>query len=108
MCIRDSAQTALDYRHYDEQCPNRITPVDLPSTLKMQLHQLMLELGLTSGSIDFIRTKMGQYIFLEVNPVGQFSGISTAGNLNLEKRIAELLIGKSREYLAQKAQLKAD
>ena len=33
-------------------------------------------MSLNTGSIDLIKTKSGDYVFLEVNPVGQFSMVS--------------------------------
>jgi D-alanine-D-alanine ligase-like ATP-grasp enzyme len=52
----------------------------------------MSSIGLRSGSIDMILTPSGEYVFLEVNPVGQFKQVSYPCNFKLEKRIAETLI----------------
>ena len=52
----------------------------------------MKSLDLKTGSIDMILTPEGDYYFLEVNPVGQFSMTSSPCNYNLEKRIAEYLM----------------
>jgi D-alanine-D-alanine ligase-like ATP-grasp enzyme len=56
--------------------------------IKIKLKKLMKELQLVSGSFDIIVTKTGEYIFLEVNPIGQFSQVSIPCNYYLEKRIA--------------------
>jgi hypothetical protein len=37
-------------------------------------------------------TKKGEYVFLEVNPIGQFGMVSAPCNYNLEKKIAQYLI----------------
>ena len=48
--------------------------------------------NLNSGSFDIIKDKKGKYIFLEVNPVGQFGMVSQPCNYNLEQKIAKYLI----------------
>lgn len=50
----------------------------------------MSRLDLNCGSFDFIKNK-DQYYFLEINPVGQFLGLSKICNYSLEKEIAEYL-----------------
>lgn len=45
-------------------------------------------ISLETGSIDLILTKDGLFIFLEVNPVGQFGMTSYPCNYYLEKLIA--------------------
>jgi hypothetical protein len=55
-------------------------------------------MNLNTGSIDLICTKSGEYVFLEVNPVGQFSMVSFPCNYYLEEKIADLLIQKDEEY----------
>jgi D-alanine-D-alanine ligase-like ATP-grasp enzyme len=51
----------------------------------------MNKLDLNCGSIDMIVTPKNEYVFLEVNPVGQFGMVSYPCNYNLEKKIAEYL-----------------
>jgi D-alanine-D-alanine ligase-like ATP-grasp enzyme len=64
----------------------------LPSSLQEQLKTLMNKNRLDSGSFDIILTPESEYIFLEVNPIGQFQWLSRNCNYFLEKEIAELLI----------------
>ena len=54
--------------------------------------KLMKDLELNTGSIDFIKTKQGRFVFLEVNPVGQYGMTSYPCNYHLDKKIAEYLI----------------
>jgi D-alanine-D-alanine ligase-like ATP-grasp enzyme len=49
------------------------------------------------GSIDMIYTTDNKYVFLEVNPSGQFLGYSDTCNYCIEKKIAEFLIKKQNE-----------
>ena len=64
----------------------------LPGELEAKLDSLMKNLNLNSGSIDIIKTVKDEYIFLEVNPVGQFVGYGVPTNYYLEKKVAEWLI----------------
>ena len=54
----------------------------------------MEKVELETGSIDMILTKDGKYVFLEINPVGQFGMVSYPCNYFLEKAIAKTLISK--------------
>lgn len=45
---------------------------DLPDDVADKLRGLMRRLGLTYGAIDLRLTKDGRYVFLEINPAGQF------------------------------------
>lgn len=51
----------------------------------------MNKLNYSSGSIDLVVDKDDKYIFLEVNPVGQFGMVSYPCNYGLEKIIAKAL-----------------
>ncbi len=45
---------------------------DLPAELTAKLTKLMQRLGLVYGAIDLRLTPEGHYVFLEINPAGQF------------------------------------
>jgi hypothetical protein len=75
----------------------RWVPYTLPEKLKNELHALMKDLNLNTGSIDVIRDKNGKYYFLEVNPVGQYSAPSYESNYYVEKLIAQWLIKKDNQ-----------
>ncbi|MDD2529182.1 MAG: grasp-with-spasm system ATP-grasp peptide maturase [Lentimicrobiaceae bacterium] len=92
-------KTKLDFRNYDIQKPNRIVPYILPEVVKKKLTLLMKKLGLNTGSIDMIVNSFGEYIFLEVNPVGQFGMISKPCNYYLEREIAQTLILTGNERM---------
>ncbi|WP_092105228.1 ATP-grasp domain-containing protein [Pontibacter chinhatensis] len=74
----------------------------LPDMVENKLHQLMLSLGLNTGSIDLILTNNGEYIFLEVNQTGQFGWVSDFGNYYIEREIAQFLTKKEIEYAKYK------
>lgn len=85
-------QTALDFRQYNARRPNRAVPYRLPADVADAARAFMRSVGLTSGSIDFIRTPDGRHVFLEVNPAGQFLMVSTPCNYRLERVVAESLL----------------
>ncbi|WP_313240665.1 grasp-with-spasm system ATP-grasp peptide maturase [Sphingobacterium multivorum] len=85
---QNNLQTSVDFRKYDLKNPNRTIPYKLPISIERKLGSLMQSLKLNSGSIDMIFDVNGEYIFLEVNPVGQFGMVSLPCNYYLEKNIA--------------------
>jgi ATP-GRASP peptide maturase of grasp-with-spasm system len=89
---QEDQQTEVDFRNYNFEKPNRTVPFLLPIDLQKKLIQLMKNLHLKSGSIDMVLTEEGDYVFLEVNPVGQFGMVSSPCNYELSKLIAETLI----------------
>lgn len=90
-------QTRVDFRNYNVQRPNRVVPYEVPEALGKQIRQLLRQLSLTNGSVDLVRTLAGEYVFLEVNPTGQFSMVSEPCNYHLEQRMAEFLCNKHNE-----------
>lgn len=63
-------------------------PFALPEAIGAKLALLMSRLGLALGSIDLIRTRDGRWVFLEVNPNGQFWGDEAECLYPLHKEIA--------------------
>ena len=85
---QNDEQTKIDFRNYNESNPNRVLPFNMPKTEEAKFRKLMKALNLNSGSLDIIVTKDGEYVFLEVNPVGQFTQVSFPCNYYLEKQMA--------------------
>ena len=81
--------TKLDFRR-NSLIPNRTVPYRLPNEICKKIRLLMDELSLNTGSIDLIKTKE-DFVFLEVNPVGQFGMVSQPCNYYLEKKVANFL-----------------
>lgn len=84
-------QTKTDFRRYNSKHPNRNIPYKLPANIENRVISLMIDLKYNTGSIDLIKAKDGRYIFLEINPVGQFGMVSYPCNYNLEKKVADWL-----------------
>jgi len=90
---------AIDSRLLDEKNPARAIPYMLPEDICNKLAALCAELGLDTCSIDMVRTRSGRYVFLEVNPVGQFEEQSVHGNFHLERKVAEALVRRLTEHV---------
>lgn len=84
-------QTSTDFRNYNTKKKQRVSPYLMPDEVCDKIKKLMESLNLNSGSIDFVLTKGGRHVFLEVNPVGQFGMVSYPCNFQLEKKIAQYL-----------------
>ncbi|QQQ26865.1 grasp-with-spasm system ATP-grasp peptide maturase [Chryseobacterium indoltheticum] len=87
---QNDEQTKIDFRKYDHDKPSRNVRYNLPKHIEEKTHNLMQILDLNCGSIDFIKSG-DKYFFLEVNPVGQFLGLSAVCNYSLEKEISKFL-----------------
>ena len=79
----------IDFR---KNIARRHVPFDLPKDIQKKINGLMNNLALNTGSIDLILDENDNFIFLEVNPVGQYDMVGTSCNYYLDKVIAEFLI----------------
>ncbi len=64
----------------------------LPTEVTSGLQLLMSELGLVFGAIDLICTPSGEYVFLEVNPGGEWGMLERDLGLPISEAIAEALL----------------
>jgi glutathione synthase/RimK-type ligase-like ATP-grasp enzyme len=86
------AQTKADFRNYNWKKPNRTVPYELPEVITNKIVELMDSFQMNTGSLDFIVNENNEYIFLEVNPTGQFGMVSFPCNYHLEKIVAQTLV----------------
>lgn len=84
-------QTEVDFRVYNRAKPNRNVPFALPLHIKEKLHALMVRCRYETGSIDMIYTTNSDFVFLEINPIGQYDMVNAPCNYLLNKRVAENL-----------------
>ena len=85
------AATAMDWRRAQpEQC--RWQEEELPAGVADRLQQLMAEFGLLFGAIDLIETPDGEYVFLEVNPTGEWGMLERDLNYPISEAIASALL----------------
>lgn len=80
-----------DSRNINPVKPVRIVPYKIPLPIENKIMVLMDKLGYNYGTIDLIFSTADVYYFLEVNPHGQFSTISSIGNYNIELEIFNYL-----------------
>lgn len=90
-------KTEIDFRNYNYKKPNRTVPYILPICIEDKLRELLEKLNLDSASIDLIVTKNDDYVFLEINPVGQFGMVSEPCNYYLEDVLSEHLINQNEK-----------
>lgn len=83
--------TQTDFRKYCKELPNRYVPFKLPNEIRKKLLKFMKLMKLNSGSIDLIVDTEGEFVFLEVNPIGQFGFVSYPCNYYLERVVAQEL-----------------
>lgn len=92
-CFAGKIQTqdVMDWRLTD---PQEVTweAYDFPPQQALLLQQLMQSLHLSFGAIDLIVQPDGQFIFLEVNPVGEWGMLEKELNLPISQAIANGLI----------------
>src|SRR6185503_7971132 len=66
--------------------------VQLPIEVANSLQTLMLELGLVFGAVDLICTPSREYVFLEVNPGGEWGMLERDLGLPISDAIAAALL----------------
>ena len=89
---QENEKTKFDFRNYDRKRPNRCVPFKLPREIKCKLAKFMKRTNLDSGSIDMIYTPHNTFVFLEVNPIGQYQWLAKNCNYEIDKKIAKHLI----------------
>lgn len=92
---QESQRTRDDWRHYDfdktlheaHALPNRASELCV---------QLVQSLNLNFGAIDLVLRPDGEYVFLEINPSGQWLWIEELTDLPIGDAIADLLLAGQR------------
>jgi glutathione synthase/RimK-type ligase-like ATP-grasp enzyme len=81
---------AIDFRRADAfDLPHE--PLTLPPPVHAGCLALVRRLGLQFGAIDLLLTGEGEYVFLEINPNGQWLWIELVTELPLTRAMADLL-----------------
>lgn len=87
--------TKIDWRRYDiPNTPHSI--LEPPQEIKDMVVQLMKELNLNFGALDFIVDENGKWYFLEINPMGQWLWIEDLTGLNISDAICNWLVNKNK------------
>ena len=88
---QESEVSKIDFRRYDfENVPHR--PIELPEHVNVFCSSILRNYGLHFGVLDFIYSKEGEYVFLELNPNGQWLWLEHESGVNLTKEVAENLL----------------
>ncbi len=81
--------TKTDWRKGEK--PLNHKRIYLPKQLENKCVSLLRKLNLRYGAIDFILDKSGKYVFLEINPNGQWAWIENQTGYPISKEIVTLL-----------------
>jgi len=90
-----SSRTKHDWRRYDP-FNNRYEAFSLPERTEQQCIELVASYGLRFGALDLILTPEGEYVFLELNPNGQWGFIQILTGLPIAEAIVEELMPSDR------------
>ena len=89
---QSDAAASIDWRRTSNpRLPHH--PITLPEPVTACLFRMMDLLKLTFGAIDMIKTLTGDYVFLEVNPNGQWLWLDDILGLGISDAIADWLAG---------------
>lgn len=85
---QSNEETKIDWRK--EKL--KFTKYNLPSEVEKKCINLLSHLNLSFGAIDLIKSKNGEYIFLEINPNGQWAWIEFDTGLPISNAIINYLL----------------
>ena len=82
--------TREDWRRDVFQAPHRIHR--LPDAVAKRCHALTRHFDLRFAALDLILTPAGEYVFLEINPNGEWDWIEALTGLPIAAAVADLLV----------------
>ena len=94
---QETASARVDWRRADVELEHKKHV--LPDDIAKACRRLMKVLNLRFGAIDFVLTPDGQYVFLEINPNGQWLWIEDKLGYPITNRIAKWLRNHSLQRL---------
>jgi glutathione synthase/RimK-type ligase-like ATP-grasp enzyme len=90
-----SAHTVVDSRKLDHVRTPYLVHA-LPDEVAARCVALTHRLGLCYSTIDLVRRPDGEYVFLEINPVGEYHWVEVRTGLPITAAICELLVTLAR------------
>jgi len=93
---QSSAHSRIDWRKYD-YARTPYTNHDMPEATAKQLVALTRKLGLRYGAIDLILTPDDRYVFLEINPAGEYQWVEHMTGMPITSAICDELIRMREE-----------
>lgn len=82
--------TKVDWRRGENILPHQV--IELPTCVQNQSVAITNALGLQFGAIDYVIDRNGNFVFLELNPNGQWAWIENITGLDISGAISDLLI----------------
>jgi len=93
---QEGPKTKDDWRRYDfERTPHY--PHNLPKEIEEKCFALLEKFQLNFGAIDMVLTPNDEYVFLELNPNGQWLWLERLTSLPISKEVAKLLINAGQD-----------
>jgi glutathione synthase/RimK-type ligase-like ATP-grasp enzyme len=98
-CAIDSqsrATTEIDWRAAPWEAPEEFpphVPFTLPSALEEMCSRFVRSYGLAFGALDLLVTPEGEYVFLELNPNGQWAWVEQLTGLPMRAALVNELTG---------------
>lgn len=93
---QSSAKARHDWRKDGSALMGAWQPHQLPPTVEQRLLKFMDAFGLNYGAVDMIITPDGRYIFLEINPGGEFVWLERSLGLPISSALADVLLGNAK------------
>jgi glutathione synthase/RimK-type ligase-like ATP-grasp enzyme len=90
----DDPSARIDWRAGPEDLPHAIEM--LPHSVAEACRTLTASYGLRFAAIDLVRHVNGDYLFLEINPNGQWAWVEQQTGLPLRSRLADELLGEQQ------------
>lgn len=88
--IRIDTENKVDWRADYQN--HRYTQITCPDDIIVKCYKLMDDFNLVFGAFDFIVTPELKWIFLEINPNGQWLWLEQSLKLDISQKIVEYLI----------------
>src|SRR5262249_52075924 len=92
-------KTRVDWRRDAVSRLDAWKPYALPGEIRTKLTKLLDVFGLQYGAFDLVLTPDNRYVFLEVNPSGEFFWLERFAHLPISAAIADVLLGPGRRVI---------
>lgn len=94
-CVRIDSLNPIDWRA--DYSNLSYTIIDCPSEIAKQCFEMMKKMQINFGAFDYIVNNEDEWVFLEVNPNGQWLWLEEELGINISRKIVEYLIGEEGE-----------
>lgn len=88
--VRIDTKNKIDWRM--DYSNHRYSLIDCPKDIIRKCYQMMLDFNLVFGAFDFVVTPENEWIFLEINPNGQWLWLEQSLGLDISQHILNNLI----------------